>query len=763
MYAGMNRLCAQTYNYAEVLQKSMWFYEAQHSGDISENYRVEWRGPSALKDGSDAGHDLTGGWYDAGDNMKFNFPMASGVTLLAWGGLEYYEEYRKCGQWGWLLNNIKWAIDYFIKCHTAPNEFYGQIGLGMTDHKWWGAPEVFPNERPSFKIDAQHPGSELAAEAAAALASSSLLFRGSDTAYANLLVTHAKQLYSFADVYRGLYSDAITDAAGYYKSWSGYQDELIWAAIWLYFATEDAQYLTKAENGYDSLPKEPQSVTPKYKEALSWDDKTYGCYVLLAKITDKPKYHADAQRWLNWWSYGYKTRKSGGASWNGDSGIVYTPKGLSWIRDWGPLRYAANTAFAAFVYAECKSVPADKKDLYFNWAKSQIDFALGSNEQNRSYVCGFGVNPPTKPHHRAMHGPWLDDNGRTPAKSRHILFGALVGGPSQDGSYVDDRLDATRNEVAVDYNAGFSSAVARLNRAFTGTAQLDFPQPQKRDTEYVVAAKINTQGNRFSEISATIQNRTTWPARYSNNASIRYFLDLSEIIAAGRPVSDVNVELRGGDIGGGGITISGLKPYGEGGSLYYVEVGFAGEKIYPGGQSAFRREAQFRIGLADTAPQDLWNPANDPSFKGLTTSADTMGEWNIPAYENGTLVWGREPDGAGFTPPVWNKPVFIEPKYNPPVWKQSLFKGGGEAVEYSPRIFNHELCQVSSIHGRVCIAAFRNLRVQCISLNGRELYSAILEKGARVRLDARAFSSGPFVLNMLDANSTYRHGALILP
>jgi hypothetical protein len=126
-------------------------------------------------------------------------------------------------------------------------------------------------------------------------------------------------------------------------------------------------------------------------------------------------------------------------------------------------------------------------------------------------------------------------------------------------------------------------------------------------------------------------------------------------------------------------------------------------------------------------------------------------------------VWGREPDGAGFTPPVWNKPVFIEPKYNPPVWKQSLFKGGGEAVEYSPRIFNHELCQVSSIHGRVCIAAFRNLRVQCISLNGRELYSAILEKGARVRLDARAFSSGPFVLNMLDANSTYRHGALILP
>ena len=320
------------------------------------------------------------------------------------------------------------------------------------------------------------------------------MFRGTDSVYANLLVQHAKQLYSFAYAYRGLYSDAITDAAGYYKSWSGYQDELVWGAIWLYLATEDAQYLAKAEAGYDSLQTEPQSTTPKYKEALSWDDKTYGCYVLLAKITDKPRYHADAQRWLDWWTYGYKHMQAGASTWNGDSGVAYTPKGLAWIRSWGPIRYAANTAFAAFVYAQCKSLGADKRTLYNDWAKSQIDFALGSNEQNRSYVCGFGVNPPVKPHHRSMHGAWLDDDGRTPAQSRHVLFGALVGGPSQDGSYIDDRLDATRNEVADDYSAGFSSAMARLCGVFGGSALSGFPQPQKRDTEYMVVAKINTTG-----------------------------------------------------------------------------------------------------------------------------------------------------------------------------------------------------------------------------------------------------------------------------
>jgi len=40
-----------------------------------------------MDDGCDIGVDLTGGWYDAGDFVKFNFPMAYSVTTLAWGML----------------------------------------------------------------------------------------------------------------------------------------------------------------------------------------------------------------------------------------------------------------------------------------------------------------------------------------------------------------------------------------------------------------------------------------------------------------------------------------------------------------------------------------------------------------------------------------------------------------------------------------------------------------------------------------------------
>ena len=721
---------AEVYNYAEVLQKSMWFYEVQRSGPLNpQTNRVEWRGSSAINDGSDAGVDLSGGWYDAGDNMKFNFPMSSSVTLLAWGGLENATGYKKCGQWGYLLSNIKWVTDYLVKCHSAPNVFYSQIGIGMTDHKWWGSPEVFPNVRPAFKIDEAHPGSDLAAEAAAALASSSMLFRAGDAAYADKLLQHAKELYDFADKYRGRYSDAITDAADFYKSWSGYIDELVWGASWLYIATGDTKYLTKAEGLFDSLGYENQTTIPKYKEALSWDDKTYGCYVLLAKITNKSKYHTCAQRWLDWWSHGYAARQAGKTSWTGDSGIAYTPSGLAWIRSWGPIRYAANTAFAALAYIKCTDVPDVKKKLYYNWAKSQIDYALGNNELKRSYVCGFGTNPPVKPHHRSMHGPYLDDNGRTPVNSRHVLYGALVGGPSQDGSYADDRLDAVRNEVATDYNAGFSSVLAQFVNDFNCSPLPNFPQPAERDTEYAVVAKINTPGDRFSEISATVENKTTWPARYSKNLTIRYFTDPSEVLNAGYLLKDINVEKRGISAGDSGITISALKQYSPKPNLYYVEISFAGDTIFPGGQSQHRREVQFRIGLSDTFPQKLWDPSNDPSYSGLTSMIDSAGSANIPAYEDGVMVWGKEPDGTSFKPAKWNMPVFTEPQYPISEWNRTILKGG-DAVKFIDK--KHTLkspFKITRNGNDLSISAFSDLKVGVFTLDGRNIRSYSFKRG----------------------------------
>ena len=129
-------------NYGEALQKSLFFYEAQIAGKKPSWSRVSWRGDSAMNDGSDVGLDLTGGWFDAGDHVKFGFPMAFTTTMLAWGAVEYRDAYVASGQLTHLLNNLRVPNDYFIKAHPSANVLYGQIGMTSAGphHLWSSSP-----------------------------------------------------------------------------------------------------------------------------------------------------------------------------------------------------------------------------------------------------------------------------------------------------------------------------------------------------------------------------------------------------------------------------------------------------------------------------------------------------------------------------------------------------------------------------------------------------------------------------------------------
>lgn len=443
------------YNYAEVLQKSLWFYDAQRGGDLPDDFRVPWRGDSALGDGSDVLLDLTGGFYDAGDHVKFGFPMAFSLTLLSWGAVEYPGAYLETGQWGSLRENLKWGADYFLKCHQRNPDgstaaFYGQVGDGDLDHAYWGTAETMTMARPAFAIDSTNPGTDLAAETAASLAATSILFQNDQPLYAAELLEHAEALYDFADSHRGKYSDAITDAAGFYPS-SSFQDELVWGALWLYRATNNASYLSKARSEYTTLVA---GGTPA-GWTLSWDDKSYGCFILLSMLDGASTYTSAAETWLDNWVSG--------------TGIDYTPGGLARLDQWGCLRYAANTAFCALVYADRVNDPGGQ---YSSFARKQIHYALGQNPAERSFLCGFGVNPPINPHHRNSHGSTTDDIA-APVNNQHVLYGALVGGPDAIDGYLDDRTDYIQNEVAMDYNAGFTGAVARLYQQYGGYTLLD--------------------------------------------------------------------------------------------------------------------------------------------------------------------------------------------------------------------------------------------------------------------------------------------------
>lgn len=628
----ISKAAAGDYNYAEVLQKSIYFYETQRSGELPDNNRVEWRGDSGLLDGSDVGHDLTGGWYDAGDHVKFGFPMAYTTTMLAWSVYEYKEGYEASGQLDEILDNIRWATDYFVKAHTAPNELWGQVGNGTADHNWWGPAEVMQMQRPSYKIDATHPGSDLAAETAAALASASIIFRDTDAAYADKLLLHAKQLYHFADTYRGSYSDSITDAKQYYNSWSGYADELSWGGIWLYLATDDQNYLNKAIAASD-LWGTNQSGQWGYQWTQSWDDKHYGAQLLLSRITGQNKFIQSTERNMQYWTTGV-----GGTS----DRVAYTPGGLAHLDQWGALRYSANQAFLAFVYSDWVSDPV-KKQTARSFAERQITYMLGDNPRNSSYVIGYGNNSPQHPHHRTSHGSWSDSQ-TTPVNHRHVLYGALVGGPSKTDSYTDSISDYVSNEVATDYNAGFTGAVAKMVMLHGQGQQpvAQFPPAEPREDEMFVEASVNTSGSNFVEIRALLNNRTGWPARASNQMSFNYYVDLSEVVAAGYGPEDIKVTAGGYNQGG---TVSALQPYDVANHIYYTKVDFAGTLIYPGGQSAYRKEIQFRI----SAPlnTNFWNNANDFSFQGVASSASApVKVSNIPVFDAGVHVFGELPAGG---------------------------------------------------------------------------------------------------------------------
>lgn len=445
------------FDYAEALQMSYLFYEAQRSGPLPSDNRIDWRGDSAVNDGSGVGLDLSGGYYDAGDHVKFGLPMAYSMTMMSWGVNEYRDAYSQVGQLDEALDAIRWGTDYILSAHVTDGgqtqAFYGQVGDGNADHSYWGAPEDMTMARPAFSIDRENPGSDLAAEAAAALAAASIAFRSTDEEYADTLVDNARQLYAFADQHRGKYSDSITNARDFYNSWSGYHDELAWGASWLYEATGEQSYLQQAESIYQNNVGGLQNGW-----TLNWDDKSYGAAILLAQQTGKQRYQQDVEGWLDAWS-------------NGTSGVEVTDGGLRWISQWGSLRYAATTAFAAGVYADTVD---DNGGRYDALATTTVDYILGDNPRNASYMVGFGENSPSQPHHRAAHGgSWANFNSSAP--NENILFGALVGGPDEanDFAYEDRRDNYITNEVALDYNAGLTGALARTVDVFGGTPLSD--------------------------------------------------------------------------------------------------------------------------------------------------------------------------------------------------------------------------------------------------------------------------------------------------
>lgn len=117
---------SSSHDYQDALSKAILFFEGQRSGALPQDQRINWRANSGLSDGWMYNTDLAGGYYDAGDNVKFGFPMAFTTTLLSWSVIEFGDsmppnELRNA------MVAIRWATDYLLKTVSQPNRIFVQV------------------------------------------------------------------------------------------------------------------------------------------------------------------------------------------------------------------------------------------------------------------------------------------------------------------------------------------------------------------------------------------------------------------------------------------------------------------------------------------------------------------------------------------------------------------------------------------------------------------------------------------------------------
>ncbi|GAA5799395.1 hypothetical protein HPULCUR_004810 [Helicostylum pulchrum] len=462
-------------HYANLLNSSLWFYEAQRSGKLPSNNRVSWRSDSGLNDGSDNKVNLSGGYYDAGDYLKFTLPLSYSLAIINWGAIVWFDGYQKANQVQYLKDMMKWGTDWLMQAHPDANTFYVQVGDGDIDNNYWGPDTNIPNPRPSYQVNRTAIGTDAVAISAAALASASYLFRNNlnDTTYADQLLSQATSLFDLADTAqpRNVYVKAVPAIADYYAC-NNYTSQLTFAALWMYKASGNETYRTMASNYFDQFKLASQTIG-----IMDWSDQTNAVYVLGAELDPtNTKYATAAKNALDT----IIQSKTG-------SPCTFTNGGMLWcdgFSDSNSVVPVQDMSLLALLYSK---IDSDKADAYTKFATDQINYLLGNNYMLTPYVCGIHMNSPRNPHHAgASGGTDIGNIDSSPAVEKWILYGALVGGPDKSDKFYDIRDDYQQTEVALDYNAPFQGLMAHMmsvNAADPPYVTITEPRPYVVRTE----------------------------------------------------------------------------------------------------------------------------------------------------------------------------------------------------------------------------------------------------------------------------------------
>ena len=420
-------------NYARLLQYSLYFFDANYCGkNAGELSHFSWR------DDCHAGDVCEGGFHDAGDHIKCGLTEGFTASTLGWMYYEYADDFKKTGTDAHLKDISDEFARFFRNSTTLDGSgnvtsFVYEIGDDGRDHAIWQNAEKMWDHGSDETYTTTNGASDVAAQYAAALAQSYINFGSEED------LKYAVALYDFAAKNRRMTNEQMT------YSDKSVEDDIAWAAGWLYLATNEQKYL-------DANSKDT-SGTNDWVNDYYYGGVWLGAALINAEITGK-------------WD----------APVNYIKGVVNANSNQFYIMNsWGSARHNTLMQTCAMVATKHK----DKSGADFSdWCKKQMNYILGDNNANVCLVVGYNDVSATSPHHRSASNlnddsTWSkwnswDGNYASIPDSR-VLYGALCGGPTGQDFSTFQKLnakDATSNEVALDYQIGLVGAAAGLYSEF---------------------------------------------------------------------------------------------------------------------------------------------------------------------------------------------------------------------------------------------------------------------------------------------------------
>ena len=437
-----------------------------------------------LKDsGCDYTLDVTGGWYDAGDHGKY--VVNGGIS--AWTMLNQYERALAKGTAGDfgdgkmnipekknkvpdILDEARVEMDFMLKMQVPD----GKPKAGMAHHKIhdkeWTALGMWPDQdaQPRFLWP---PSTAATLNLAATAAQCARIWAKLDKKFADRCLAAAEKAWAAAVANPAIYAGTAAIGGGPYDD-KEVSDDFYWAAAELYVTTKKDAYKAFIEK------------SPHYKKVmmLDGDDQiptsmTWGTVGALGTITLATVPNGLAAKEIDDSKAAIKAAADSYVALIDQQGyrVPFKPgkKGFPW----GSNSFVLNNAI---IMALASDITNDPK--YINAVAEGMNYILGRNPLDQSYITGYGERPLQNPHHRF----WAHQaNAKFPSPPAGVVSGgpnsglqdpyvqaAGLPGCAPQKCFVDNIEAWSANEMAINWNAPLAWVAAFLDeKAGTGAGK----------------------------------------------------------------------------------------------------------------------------------------------------------------------------------------------------------------------------------------------------------------------------------------------------